>query len=197
MDSIKQKLQDPETITRFFLDTPKQLVRRLTFFDETQYGDGINLYFISKKTCTDAAQALCTAWLLEYLWEEDNEKFVFSEENCKETADYYIRKQPVTHITWLMNARSKIIFHPKSIRLSERQKRFKVRKSTPKKSRFCQNPEFMSIKNIRPIRHLCSVQTNNLSVGFCYTNKHRSRTIGNYSSKPIINMFFFGVVSKL
>jgi hypothetical protein len=92
MDSIKQKLQDPETITQFFLDTPKQLVRRLTFFDETQYGDGINLYFISKKTCTDAAQALCTAWLLEYLWEEDNEKFVFSEENCKETADYYIQE---------------------------------------------------------------------------------------------------------
>lgn len=79
-----QELSEKDKLTEYLSCQKDKKIRRLTFFDENSYGSGINLYFMSKKSFSSPAEALCAAWMKQYLWEEDIEmSFSFSKEDCE------------------------------------------------------------------------------------------------------------------
>lgn len=65
------ELSRTENVARYFSESKEKLIRRTTYFDADVYGSGLNLYFMSKKTFSSAADAFCAAWLEQFLWEED------------------------------------------------------------------------------------------------------------------------------
>ncbi|MBR4395853.1 MAG: hypothetical protein IKT01_05645 [Eubacteriaceae bacterium] len=74
-------LSDKETCLRYLSDWKDKLVRRLTFFDESEYGAGVNIYLLSKKSFENAPQAFCAGWMKQFVWEEDYESdFDYTEE---------------------------------------------------------------------------------------------------------------------
>ena len=64
-------LSDKDLAISCFMSCADKKIRRLTFFDEDDYGCGVNVYLMSKKSFTSPAQALAAGWLMQYLWEED------------------------------------------------------------------------------------------------------------------------------
>ncbi|MFA0816345.1 MAG: hypothetical protein ACC608_11220 [Anaerofustis sp.] len=89
LEELKNQLHDKQKVCEYFQSVPNQKIRRLTYFDEEGFGSGTNIYLISKKTCSEPAQALCSAWLNEYLWEEDLDLFDYAEPCCREAADAF------------------------------------------------------------------------------------------------------------
>ncbi|NLW70361.1 MAG: hypothetical protein GX061_04695 [Eubacteriaceae bacterium] len=80
-ETLSSSLKDKESVIKSLSDWRGKLIRRLTFFDEETYGCGTNIYLLSKKSFTSPAQALCAAWMNQYLWEEDYEEdFDFTED---------------------------------------------------------------------------------------------------------------------
>ncbi|MCR4722715.1 MAG: hypothetical protein K5629_02940 [Eubacteriales bacterium] len=74
-------LSDKETCLKYLSDWKDKLVRRLTFFDESEYGAGVNIYLLSKKSFENAPQAFCAGWMKQFIWEEDYESdFDYTEE---------------------------------------------------------------------------------------------------------------------
>lgn len=64
-------LSDKDLAISCFMSCADKKIRRLTFFDEDDYGCGVNVYLMSKKSFTSPSQALAAGWLMQYLWEED------------------------------------------------------------------------------------------------------------------------------
>ena len=91
-EELKNDIHDLEKVCRYFQNLPNQKIRRLTYFDEEGFGSGINLYMISKKTCQDPAEALCAAWLSQYLWEEDMDTFDYSAECCSQATEIFFEE---------------------------------------------------------------------------------------------------------
>ena len=89
LEQLKSDILDKQKVCSYFQDVPNQKIRRLTYFDETSFGSGTNLYMISKKTCSDPAEALCTAWISEYLWEEDMDTFDYAAKCSTEAAEVF------------------------------------------------------------------------------------------------------------
>ncbi len=84
IDILMQELSEKDKVISYLNFDREKKIRRLTYFDEKNYGSGINLYFMSKKSFTSPAEALCAAWMKQYLWEEDLEDtFSFNREDCE------------------------------------------------------------------------------------------------------------------
>ncbi len=85
---LKEHLNDKGESAEYLCGWKDKKIRRLTFFDDADFGSGINLYFMSKKDFSSAAEAFCAAWMNQYLWEEDIEKyFDFSHEKADAVRD--------------------------------------------------------------------------------------------------------------
>lgn len=79
-EELKKELSDKTVVIKHLTGWKNKKTRRLTFFNDATYGCGANIYLMSKKDYKSSAEALCAAWMNQYLWEEDIEAdFDFSE----------------------------------------------------------------------------------------------------------------------
>lgn len=91
-EELKKELTDSEKIAFYFTKAKEKNIRRITYFDNNLFGSGINVYFMSKKTFSSPADALCVGWLMQFLWEEDEESFDYSQKNCETvTKEFFLQ----------------------------------------------------------------------------------------------------------